>query len=110
MDYLLNRREIRNLSTRFSRTFIKEELNRILDQFRLNPPSFSTREECVALVLEAINQNLPTEPGLKRVINATGIVLHTGMGRAPLSSAAQQQLVSIIGGYCNIEIDLDTGK
>lgn len=44
---------------------------------------------------------------LSRVINATGVVLHTGLGRAPLSAAARQAL-SELGGHCNVEVDLET--
>ncbi len=46
---------------------------------------------------------------LSRVINATGIVLHTGLGRAPLSLAARQAL-SELGGHCNVEVDLATSE
>jgi L-seryl-tRNA(Ser) seleniumtransferase len=46
---------------------------------------------------------------LSRVINATGVVLHTGLGRAPLSAAARQAL-SDLGGHGNIEVDLETAE
>ena len=49
-------------------------------------------------------------PRLKPVVNATGIVLHTNLGRAPLSRAAVDRLVSVAQGYTNLEIDLDTGQ
>jgi len=47
---------------------------------------------------------------LKRVINATGIVLHTNMGRAPIASDAAKHLSEILENYCNLEIDLVSGK
>lgn len=46
---------------------------------------------------------------LDRVINATGVVLHTGLGRAPLSAAARQA-VAEFGGHCNVEVNLATGE
>ncbi|MGE0479927.1 MAG: L-seryl-tRNA(Sec) selenium transferase [Phycisphaerae bacterium] len=49
-------------------------------------------------------------PSLRRVINATGIVLHTGLGRAPLAAEAVAALTELAGGYCNLELDLDTGE
>ncbi len=49
-------------------------------------------------------------PNLRGVINATGIVLHTGLGRAPLCEAAVEALAESIGGYCNLEYDLETGQ
>jgi len=50
------------------------------------------------------------EPSLRRAINAAGIVLHTNMGRAPLSRAAQQALREVADHYSNLEIDLESGK
>ena len=45
-----------------------------------------------------------------RVINATGVVLHTGLGRAPLCPAAIEAIAAAAGGYCNLEYDLQTGR
>ncbi len=49
-------------------------------------------------------------PSLRPVINATGIVLHTGLGRAPLCDAAVEAIAEGAGGYCNLEYDLETGE
>lgn len=49
-------------------------------------------------------------PNLRRVINATGIILHTGLGRAPLAEAAIEAIASTAGGYCNLEVNLETGE
>ena len=48
-------------------------------------------------------------PGLRPVLNATGVVLHTNLGRAPLAEAAVRALTAIAGGYGNLELDLDSG-
>jgi len=48
-------------------------------------------------------------PGLRPVLNATGVVLHTNLGRAPLADAAIRAMSAIAGGYSNLELDLDTG-
>ncbi|MEE9295925.1 MAG: L-seryl-tRNA(Sec) selenium transferase [Phycisphaerae bacterium] len=50
-----------------------------------------------------------TTPSLRPVINATGVVLHTGLGRAPLSRKAIDAIVKGASGYCNLEYDLTAG-
>jgi L-seryl-tRNA(Ser) seleniumtransferase len=49
-------------------------------------------------------------PTLRGVINATGVLLHTNLGRAPLSRAAQVAAANIAGGYSTLEVDLETGE
>lgn len=48
--------------------------------------------------------------GLRRTINATGIVLHTNLGRAPLAPEAIVAVAAVAAGYCNLEFDLATGR
>lgn len=50
-----------------------------------------------------------TAASLLPVLNATGVVLHTNLGRAPLAPAAIQAIVSVAGGYTNLELDLPSG-
>lgn len=47
---------------------------------------------------------------LKRVINATGVILHTNLGRAPLCYAAMKRLLDVGMGYSNLEFNLDKGE
>src|SRR3954462_280712 len=51
-----------------------------------------------------------TAPRLVRVLNATGVVLHTNLGRAPLHEEALARVVEVASGYSNLEIDLRTGR
>src|SRR5881398_1507351 len=48
-------------------------------------------------------------PHLRRVLNATGILVHTNLGRAPLAEAALARVVEVARGYSNLEYDLDSG-
>jgi L-seryl-tRNA(Ser) seleniumtransferase len=50
------------------------------------------------------------EGNLREVINATGVILHTNLGRAPLSEAATAAVVGVAGAYNNLEYDLDSGE
>ena len=49
-------------------------------------------------------------PSLRRVINATGVLVHTNLGRAPLAEAALARVVEVAGGYSNLEYDLSRGE
>ena len=67
-----------------------------------------------ALLLKAAEEGLlrlheiEVASGLKRVINATGVILHTNLGRAPLSPAARQAIAGV-SGYCTLEYDTVSG-
>ena len=47
---------------------------------------------------------------LRRVVNATGVVVHTNLGRAPLSDDAMAAMAEVAAGYSNLEYDLDLGR
>ncbi|HXS81300.1 MAG TPA: L-seryl-tRNA(Sec) selenium transferase, partial [Methylomirabilota bacterium] len=49
-------------------------------------------------------------PALRRVLNATGIVLHTNLGRAPLSEQARRMVADVAAGYSSLEYDLEKGE
>jgi L-seryl-tRNA(Ser) seleniumtransferase len=48
-------------------------------------------------------------PSLRRVLNATGVIVHTNLGRAPLAPAAREAVARAARGYSNLELDLDSG-
>jgi L-seryl-tRNA(Ser) seleniumtransferase len=60
-----------------------------------------------AVARQASQAMLPT---LIPVLNATGVILHTNLGRAPLSEQALRAIVDVAGGYSNLEFDLETGN
>ena len=64
-------------------------------------------ELAVAGVREGLDRKLA--PRLGAVVNATGIVLHTNLGRAPLAADAVRRIAETASGYCGLEIDLEDG-
>jgi L-seryl-tRNA(Ser) seleniumtransferase len=64
--------------------------------------------ELSPLLSEALQSAI--EGKLRPVINATGIVVHTNLGRAPLPARAVERIGQVASGYCNLEVDLKTGK
>ena len=49
-------------------------------------------------------------PSLKRVLNATGVIVHTNLGRAPLAPSVRAAVAAAADGYCNLEMDLGSGE
>jgi L-seryl-tRNA(Ser) seleniumtransferase len=58
----------------------------------------------------AAAHNAEAGRGLRRVINATGVILHTNLGRAPLSEEARRAITEEAAGYCSLEYDLNSGS
>src|SRR5450631_1881493 len=87
-----------------------------LDQLREEISNgFHTRASLidqVALLPSRVATALSRESqfSLRAVINATGVILHTNLGRAPLSRSALERLVDVAKGYSNLELDLASGE
>src|SRR5882724_7780088 len=76
------------------------------------PPPAADIEAALATLPQRIEQGLVAAlgPPLARVLNATGIFLHTNLGRAPLPRSVARALPDLLTAYCDLEIDLATGK
>ena len=82
----------------------------VLDERRGEAVSGSREEELALLVARASALLAArSRASLRRVLNATGVVLHTNLGRAPLATSAAQAVARVAEGYCNVELDLDSG-
>ena len=74
-------------------------------------PEFLQPVDIAAISRDAHQRlQLKQQPSLRQVINATGTLLHTNLGRAPLSSAALTAIEDVARSYSNLELDLDSGK
>ena len=110
---LLESPPLKSLVNRVSHNVVVGGVRRFLDDLRgqvhgatgINIPSPTELAERIADWIATTEQ-----PPLRPVINATGILLHTGLGRAPLSDAAIAAVGAIAGGYASVEIDLATGE
>ena len=92
--------------SRFPRRLVVDETRRVLDEFRAEIRAGREPGEVIPAVRFAL-EDLET-PSLRPVINATGVILHTNLGRAPLARAAVER-VAALAAYSNLEYDLDTG-
>lgn len=84
---------------------IEEERERIL---RGESSAIRTTAEWLGIFKKNVAKKL--SPHFKRVINGTGVVIHTNLGRSVLSQATMEKLVQAGGYYSNLEFDLETGK
>jgi L-seryl-tRNA(Ser) seleniumtransferase len=102
---LINEEPYAALAARFGRQRV---VAAIRDQVEAERGGLTTNDtERIAHVEERLQ--IASAPKLRRVINATGVILHTNLGRAPLSRAAVEALATA-AGYSNLELDLETGK
>jgi len=76
---------------------------------RTDGPEKDLSEPAILETVKAAARQL-TAPKLAPVVNATGVVIHTNLGRSVLCNKALAQLAEIAGGYSNLEFDLETGK
>jgi L-seryl-tRNA(Ser) seleniumtransferase len=111
LDALLAREAVAALITEFGHDAVRDEARLLLDDVRADirtgimppgPPALTQR------LLARVRTRL--SPSLLPVINATGVIVHTNLGRALLSEAAQQAMLTAARHYSNLEYDLDAGK
>jgi L-seryl-tRNA(Ser) seleniumtransferase len=85
---------------------IRKELERERLAIASGKPRASL-DKIVAVVLARLETI--TQPSLRRVVNASGVILHTNLGRAPLSREALTAMESVSRGYANLEFDIESG-
>jgi L-seryl-tRNA(Ser) seleniumtransferase len=111
VDRLLGEPAVQEVVLAYGRSQTVEALRAVLDTVREEVRSGAEVPDAAALLAHAdlYLQEL-LAPTLRRVINATGVIIHTNLGRAPLSAAAQAAMTAVSKGYSTLEYDLDTGQ
>ena len=116
VDELLRNPQIEELAQREGRPATLEGTRAALEQLRIDITTGDLDEAHIKSKLDdlprAVEQRLHQSPAysLRPVINATGVILHTNLGRAPLSHAALEHAAAVARGYSNLELDLATGE
>lgn len=97
--------------TRYGRALVVDSLRQALDQARQEVRAGAPVPDQDALLGNAASLLAAwTRPSLEPVINASGVILQTNLGRAPLSAAALLAIQQVAAGYSNLEYDLDRGR
>ncbi|KAB3533106.1 L-seryl-tRNA(Sec) selenium transferase [Alkaliphilus serpentinus] len=117
VDELLYDEEIKEILNRIPRRVVVENVRRVIQETRekilklkdSHLTDFNVdKENMITEIL--IKANRFMEMNLKEVINATGVVLHTNLGRSLLVDDMMEDLWSVASGYSTLEINVDTGK
>lgn len=98
---------IRGLIDEFGRERVKEAVVRSLDEVRAGRGGFDE-----AQVVESVKASLrqTTSSTLRRVINGSGVIIHTNLGRSPVDPDIWRAAADLVEGWSNLEFDLDEGK
>ncbi len=109
VNALLAHERVRSLLDRAPRTVVTEAVRVVIDRAR-GDPAAAPRDaaEWASAVEAAVVQR--QQPSLRPVYNATGVVLHTNLGRAPLADAAIAAIRDTAAGYSTLEYDLERGR
>ena len=114
VDQLLQAEGAAALVTRYGRSLVVDQIRCLLDGARVRAAAGDEpglREALGSLVGQLRERlRLATEPSLIPLINATGVVIHTNLGRAPLSPAAARRVSELAASYSNLELDLAGGE
>ncbi|WP_273091829.1 L-seryl-tRNA(Sec) selenium transferase [Clostridium thermopalmarium] len=110
INILLDLPEVKKLIETYGREFIVDTIRLVVDNFRKSPKPMC-REEIIDYIGKELDIyiNEFNNIGLKRVINATGVILHTNLGRAPMPKEAINLINEVSSGYSNLEFDLESG-
>ena len=111
VDQILKHPRTEQLLGSFGHAWTGSAIRQLQDDLRQTLPNLTeipSDEELISS-LESILEK-QSQPSLRTVINATGVLLHTNLGRAPLSQAALAAVESAASGYSTLEFDLAKGK
>ena len=104
---LLELAEVRELQQIAPRGLVVDAVRRVLDDVRQGAPTPAADAEWAARISSAVAR--AQRPSLRPVLNATGVVLHTNLGRAPLAEPAVRAIRAVASGFSNLEYDLAAG-
>ncbi len=110
VDRILKNERIINLLSNHSHSLVCESIRQVLDGLRKRIINGYVSEIDEDKIVEEIEKSLDQKYSLRPVINATGVVIHTNLGRAILPDEAVKHVIEIATSYSNLEYDLEKGQ
>ena len=114
VDILMECAEIKKLCTEIKREYVLESVRKVTEDLRkfINDSEDKIEiEKKINSIMEDIIEEIKvyTSFHMKRVVNGTGTILHTNLGRAVISQDSADRILKLVTGYSNLEYDLDEG-
>ena len=115
VDELLQSRDLASLTASAGQAAVTDATRAVLARLRAEIAAARLKADGVDLALSTISAAIERQVqqsftfSLRPVINATGVILHTNLGRAPLAAAALEHIRDAAAGYSNLEFDIETG-
>jgi len=116
VDEILSLSETQSLLEKYPRRLVVSTIRQVLEGIRGQLLATNSQSSHVDTSLDNITESLKeflgqaARPSLRPLINATGVVIHTNLGRSLLADAAVEQMNAIAAGYSNLEFDLSAGR
>jgi L-seryl-tRNA(Ser) seleniumtransferase len=108
VNALLETAGVKSLLDQHPRRLVLDAVRATVEAARNTGATQRSEQQWVESVTSALR--VATRPSLRRVINATGVVLHTNLGRAPLADSAIRAIEQVAAGFSNLEYDIETGQ
>ena len=101
--------EVQGLAEHAPRTLVADAVRAAVERARQDPAAVPADQSgWLAMIRHELEER--EQPSLRPVYNATGVVLHTNLGRAPLARVAMEAIARTATGFSNLEYDLDEGE
>ncbi len=115
VDVLLENGTIKGVINRYGRESVMEAIRMETENLRAFIGNCEDEEQAelrISMVVPAVVRAVEKmhAPNMRPVVNATGTILHTNLGRAPISEEHMRKAFEIMTGYCNLEYNLEAGK
>lgn len=111
VDKILAHPKIKSLIEEFNIEIVTFSIRKIIDSYRDDLKNNGKILSFDSIIQSVINQCRDLFYGnIKAVINATGVIIHTNLGRSPFGEKLLSDTFNVLKGYCNLEFNLKTGK
>ncbi len=109
METILSNPEVRELFKQYPRNLVKEAINDKLVKLRLQSKSNPELDISIQTIIYEVKQFI-SKRRIRKVLNGTGVLLHTNLGRSPLPMISCINVLDVMSSYSNLEYNLSSGE